>query len=235
MRVGRGELTSSRADQLWLAVSVVGRQRHARQAIFPHGRFQRLLQAARREGIAPVEKRNGGAEYNDTNYIFLNFVISYLPAGLVGLIIAAVFAAAMSTISAELNSLATATVVDHYRRYINPNAADEHHTAVSKGATAFWGIYATVFASFGGQLGSLIEAVNIVGSIFYGTVLGLFLVGFFVRWVRATPVLIAALIAQASVIGLFLGTKLGFLWFNVVGAAIVVVLSVLLQALARPR
>lgn len=189
------------------------------------------MQAARREGIALVEKRNGGAEYNDTNYIFLNFVISYLPAGLVGLIIAAVFAAAMSTISAELNSLATATVVDHYRRYINPSATDEHHTAVSKAATAFWGIYATVFASFGGQLGSLIEAVNIVGSLFYGSVLGVFVLAFASGRANGHGAVAGMLAGLAAVFWLhFSGAPVSFLWYNVLGCVVAVVIGLAVSA-----
>jgi Na+/proline symporter len=184
------------------------------------------MQSARREGIALVEKRNGGETYNDTNYIFLNFVISYLPVGLVGLIIAAVFAAAMSTISAELNSLATATVVDHYRRYIRPSAPDEHHTTVSKWATAFWGLYATIFASFGGQLGSLIEAVNIVGSLFYGSVLGVFVLAFAPGRANGHGAVAGMLAGLATVFWLhFSSVPVSFLWYNVVGCVVTVVVG----------
>ena len=135
------------------------------------------VQQARGEA-AELSERDSGEPYNDTNYIFLTFVIRHLPVGLVGLIIAAVFAAAMSTISAELNSLATATVIDHYQRYVRPGAGDQHYTLASRLATAFWGLYATMFAGFAGRLGSLIEAVNIVGSLFYGSMLGVFALAF---------------------------------------------------------
>jgi Na+(H+)/acetate symporter ActP len=189
------------------------------------------MQAARREGIALVEKRNGGESYNDTNYIFLNFVITYLPAGLVGLIIAAVFAAAMSTISAELNSLATATVVDHYRRYMRPNASDEHHTTVAKGATAFWGVYATIFASFGGQLGSLIEAVNIVGSLFYGSVLGVFVLAFAPGRANGHGAVAGMLAGLATVFWLhFSEVPVSFLWYNLVGCVVTVAVGLAVSA-----
>jgi Na+/proline symporter len=182
---------------------------------------ERTVQTVRREGIALAEKASG-ATYNDTNYIFLHFVTRHLPVGLVGLIMAAVFAAAMSTISAELNSLATVTVIDHYRRYLRPNAEDRHYAKVSMGATAFWGIYATVFASYGGQLGSLIEAVNIVGSWFYGSVLGVFVLAFAPWRANGTGAFTGLLAGLAAVAWTDQNTSISFLWFNVVGCVVTV-------------
>ena len=180
------------------------------------------VQGIRKEAIALVEKSNDGETYNDTNYIFLNFVTGYLPVGLVGLIIAAVFAAAMSTISAELNSLATATVIDHYRRYFRRGASDSHYTLAARLATAFWGVYATVFASFGGQLGSLIEAVNMVGSLFYGSLLGVFVLAF-APWKTTGRGAFAGILAGlAAVAWTSTQTEISYLWYNVVGCVVAV-------------
>ena len=180
------------------------------------------VQGVRTEAIALVEKSNDGTTYNDTNYIFLNFVTGYLPVGLVGLIIAAVFAAAMSTISAELNSLATATVIDHYRRYIRRGASDSHYTLASRFATAFWGVYATVFASFGGQLGSLIEAVNRVGSFFYGSLLGAFVLAFAPWKTTGHGAFVGMLAGLAAVAWTSTQTEISYLWYNVVGCVVAV-------------
>ncbi len=189
----------------------------------------------RREGIALVEKSNQGETYNDTNYIFLHFVTRHLPVGLVGLIMAAVFAAAMSTISAELNSLATVTVIDHYRRYIRTNADDSHYTSVSNAATAFWGLYATVFASFGGQLGSLIEAVNIVGSFFYGSVLGVFVLAFGPWKANGHGAFVGMLAGLAAVAWTSQNTSISFLWYNVVGCLVAVAAGLAVSRLGRPQ
>ena len=188
----------------------------------------------RQQAIAVVEEKNGGATYNDTNYIFLHFVIGYLPIGLVGLVIAAVFAAAMSTISAELNSLATVTVIDHYRRYIVLNRSDAHYTRVAKVSTAFWGIYATVFASFGGQLGSLIEAVNIVGSLFYGSMLGVFVLAFAPWRVSGRGAFTGLLAGLAAVFWTALATDVSFLWYNLVGCVVTVVVGWVVGRQASP-
>jgi Na+/proline symporter len=182
-----------------------------------------------------VEKSNQGETYNDTNYIFLHFVTRHLPTGLVGLIMAAVFAAAMSTISADLNSLASVTVIDHYRRYIRKNADDRHYTNVSKAATAFWGLYATVFASFGGQLGSLIEAVNIVGSFFYGAVLGVFVLAFGPWKANGTGAFTGMLAGLAAVAWTSQNTSISFLWYNVVGCLVAVAVGLAVSRAARPQ
>ena len=184
------------------------------------------LGAIRAEGIALTEK-TGGAAYNDTNYIFLNFVITHLPAGLVGLIMAAVFAAAMSTISAELNSLATVTVIDHYQRYIRPGASGSHYMLVSKLATAFWGVYAMIFASFGGRLGSLIEAVNIVGSLFYGSMLGVFVLAFLPWRVHGHGAFTGMLAGLAAVWWTSATTDISYLWYPLVGCLVTVAAGLL--------
>lgn len=184
------------------------------------------LQQIRGEASTLAERATGDV-YNDTNYIFLTFVTQHLPAGLVGLIIAAVFAAAMSTISAELNSLATATVVDHYERYVKPGAPDSHYAWAARGATAFWGLYATVFAGYGDQLGSLIEAVNFVGSLFYGSMLGVFVLAFGPFKAGGTGAFTGMLAGLASVAYASLYTDITFLWFNVIGCVVTVAVGLL--------
>lgn len=179
--------------------------------------------AVRDEGKSLVAR--SGAEAKDADYIFIGFVLNYVPSGLVGLLVAVILCAAMSSTSSELAALGSTTTVDLYKRLWRPGGDARHDLAASRLFTVWWGAVAVAFASFAALLDNLIQAVNILGSIFYGTVLGLFVVAFFVRRVSATPVLLAALIAQASVIGLFLASSLGFLWFNVIGCAIVVVLS----------
>ncbi len=182
---------------------------------------QRLV-SVRGEGMRLAEDRMGGKTYNDTNYIFLTFVMGYLPVGLVGLIMAAVFAAAMSSISSELNSLAAVTVMDHYRRYVRRGASDAHYTGVSKIATVFWGLYAMVFAGFGGQLGSLIEAVNVVGSLFYGSLLGVFVLAFAPWRVNGHGAFAGMLAGLAAVAWTARNTEISFLWYNMVGCVVCV-------------
>jgi len=175
------------------------------------------------------------AETKDADYVFLGFVLRYLPSGLIGLLIAVIFCAAMSSTASELAALGSTTTLDLYQRLLGRQLPDRHGLLVSKLFTALWGVLAVSFASFASLLDNLIEAVNILGSLFYGTVLGLFLVGFFLRWIGATPVLIAALTAQAIVLGLFFASDVGYLWYNVVGAAVVVGLAATLEALLGGR
>ncbi len=181
----------------------------------------------RRNAIDLIKKADPGVDINDTNYIFLNFVIHYLPVGLIGLILAAIFSASMSSTSAELNALASTTVIDIYKRIFNKNGSDKHYLFISKAATVFWGIYAITFAFFANRLGSLIEAVNILGSLFYGTILGIFLVAFYIKRVGGTATFSAALIAELTVILCYIFTKIPFLWFNLIGCLLVILLALL--------
>jgi Na+/proline symporter len=187
----------------------------------------RQLEAARADGKALAE-RTSGQQYNDTNYIFLTFVTRYLPAGLVGLILAAVFAAAMSASSGELNSLATATVIDLYRRHVRRDAPDRHYVRVSRAATAFWGLYAMGFATFGHRLGSLIEAVNLVGSLFYGSMLGVFVLAFWVKRSTGTSACLGLLTGLATVLWINFHSNISFLWYNVIGCVVAVTVGTLL-------
>lgn len=182
---------------------------------------QKQFDAVRAQAIGLAEKTQH-TTYNDTNYVFLSFVTRYLPAGLVGLIIAVIFAAAMSSSSGEINSLATVTVIDIYKRHIRKRAGDHHYLTVSRIATAFWGLYAMVFAQYGKNLGSLVEAVNLVGSLFYGSLLGVFVLAFFFRRVTGTGAFVGMIAGEAAIFAAFLLTGISFLWYNVIGCAVVI-------------
>jgi Na+/proline symporter len=179
--------------------------------------------------IGLMKKNNPDVDPIDTNFIFLSFVIEYLPAGLVGLIIAVIFAASMSSTSSELNALASTTIVDIYKRVLKKDGNDRHYLIASKLATVFWGIYAILLAEYASRLGSLIEAVNILGSLFYGTILGIFLVAFYIKSVRGTAVFYAAIAAEALVIYCFMFTDITFLWYNAVGCGGVIIAALILN------
>jgi len=194
--------------------------------------------AIRADAVALIQKNDPAAQTSDTNYVFLSFVLRHLPIGIVGLVMAAIFAASMSSTSAELNALSSTTSVDLYKRFVERVgegegavvAAERREVMVSKGATVFWGIFAIAFAEFASRLGSLIEAVNILGSLVYGTILGIFLVAFYLKHVGGTAVFVAALVAEVAVVACFLFSDISFLWYNVVGCLAVVVVSLLLTA-----
>ncbi len=194
----------------------------------------RTAEGIRKEAKAVVSRALPGVETKDSDYIFISFVRDWMPSGLVGLLITVILAAAMSSIASELNALGATTTVDFYKRLLRPDATDRHMLIASKLLTVFWGLVAVAFASFASLLDNLIQAVNILGSIFYGTVLGLFLVAFFLKHVRGHAVFLAAVLSQGTVIALYATTKIGYLWYNVIGCALVVVLSLILQ-LFMPR
>jgi Na+/proline symporter len=189
------------------------------------------VDALRAEAKTLVARALPAAETKDSDYVFIGFVLRYVPSGLVGLLIAVILCAAMSSTSSELAALGSTTTIDLYKRLWRPAGTPGHDLFMSKLFTVLWGLVAVSFATFAALLDNLIQAVNILGSVFYGTVLGLFVVAFFVRRVTATPVLIAALIAQTVVGVLFFASNLGFLWFNVVGCGLVVGLSMLFEGL----
>lgn len=185
--------------------------------------------------IELIKKNNPTADTNDTNYIFISYIVNYLPVGLIGLLLAAIIAASMSSTSSELNSLASTSMIDIYKRMINKDASDKHYLNFSKYATIGWGIYAIIFALLASELGSLIEAVNILGSLVYGTILGIFLVAFYTKKVSGDSVFISALIAEAFVLYCFLFTSIPFLWYNVIGCLMVVLLSLILNLILPKR
>lgn len=187
---------------------------------------QAAVDGLRKEAKSIIKQGNDAADTNDTNYIFLSYVFDFLPAGLVGLIISVIFSASMSSTSSELQALASTTVVDVYKRLWKPAATEQDCFEVSRWATVGWGIYAIIFAMFANRLGTLIEAVNILGSLVYGTILGIFMVAFLFKQVGARAVFVSALLSEALILGLFFYSDLPFLWYNVVGCVVVVLASI---------
>jgi len=187
----------------------------------------------RNEAISLMQENNPDMNPSDTNYIFLSFVITYLPVGVVGLLLAVIFAASMSSTASELNALASTTIIDIYKRIIKKNGSDRHYLWVSRLATMMWGIYAILLAETASRLGSLIEAVNIVGSLFYGTILGIFLVGFYFKSIRATATFIAAIVAEILVFICHFFTDITFLWYNLIGCLGVIGFAFILQKFSK--
>jgi Na+/proline symporter len=170
---------------------------------------------------------------SDTNYIFLSFVTRYLPRGLVGLILGVIFTAAMSASSGEINSLATVSMIDVYQRHFHRHGADRHFLMASRVATVFWGAYAVVFATFAQSLGALIEAVNQVGSLFYGSMLGVFVVAFFMKRAGGTAAFWGVLSGQAVVFAVARFTPIAYLWYNLIGCLVVLGVAWTISVLER--
>ena len=194
----------------------------------------RLLDT-RGEAIELMKRVDPDMNDSDSNYVFLGWVMQYLPTGLVGLILAAILFASMSSAASELNALASTTVIDIYKRAIKPEASDRHYLMVAKIATAMWGVYAIFFGQFLSRLGTIVVAVNIVGSIFYGTVLGIFLIAFYSKRISGTATFVAAVIAEIAVISCYLFTEISFLWYNLVGCVLVVFFAAVLQLFLPPK
>jgi Na+/proline symporter len=203
-----------------------------REGVSEYARAQSEFDAARREGARIIEK-TGGGKVNDTNYIFLSFVTRYLPAGLVGLVLAVILGATMSAISSEMNSLATVSVIDIYKRRVWGAAQDRHYLIASRVATLFWGCYAVISAQYAKRLGSLIEAVNLLGSFFYGGMLGVFVLAFFFPRVRARGAFWGVLAGEAAIFASWYFTGIAFLWYNVIGCVVVVLTGLVITRLER--
>lgn len=176
---------------------------------------------------------SGVSDVNDTNYIFLRFVVDQLPAGIVGLLIAVIFLAAWGSIAAALNSLASASVVDFHKKFFQKDLSDEEDYRISRWYSLFWGVFCVVTAMFVTGMGSLIEAVNVLGSWFYGVILGIFLVAFYLPSVKGNTVFWSALIAQVLVILTYVFVPVGWLWLNVVGVFLVIGFSLFFTVLLR--
>jgi Na+/proline symporter len=189
--------------------------------------------ASRKNATEFIKTTNENKSFNDVNYVFPTFIIANMPAGVIGLIIAAIFAAAMSSISAELNSLATATVIDFYRRHFKPEATDTHYVFAGRVATFFWGIFACIVAMYSTSLGSLIEVVNTFGSFFYGSLLGVFVLAIAVRRARARGAFFGLLFGIVSVWISSRYLDIAFLWFNVIGCFATVIAGYLISLTVR--
>jgi Na+(H+)/acetate symporter ActP len=187
-----------------------------------------------RDQATKLAKQGNPAYSNDTNYIFLSFVTHYLPVGVVGLVIGVIFTAAMSAISGEINSLATVSVMDVYRRFLKKDGTDRGYLVASRIATAFWGVYAVLFASYGGgSFGALIEQVNIVGSLFYGSMLGVFVLAFFFKRIGPSAAFYGTIVGQLAIFAAAKFTGIAFLWYNVIGPVAVVLSALLITAIRQ--
>lgn len=195
-----------------------------------------LLQAAdektkaiRKEAVDLMVRNDPDADTNDNNYVFLSFVTRYLPQGLIGLLIAIVFLASMGSTAGALNSLASTTVIDIYKRLINKGATDEKYLAVSRWSTVIWGIFCLLMALYASKMGNLIEAVNILGSLFYGTILGIFIVAFYLKKIDGSATFWAALLTEVIVFACWQANIMAFLWLNVVGCLLVMIFAQAIQ------
>ncbi|MBW3468478.1 sodium:solute symporter [Arthrospiribacter ruber] len=199
--------------------------------------FQKQEQV-RNEVKELIVKNNPEAETRDTDYVFMRFVMDYLPTGIVGLLFAVIFSAAMSSTASELNALGSTSTIDIYKRSLVKEKSQHHYLISSKMLTAFWGVFAILFATYATLFENLIQAVNLLGSLFYGTILGIFVVGFYMKWVRGHAVFIAAFIAEAIILlvhfnngGELFGIpiNIGFLWYNAIGCILVMFFAALIQ------
>ncbi len=185
--------------------------------------------AIRQQAVDLMKKNDPDAETNDNNYVFLSFVTKYLPQGLIGLLIAIIFLASMGSTSSALNSLASTTVIDIYKRLVNPDASDEKYLSVSRWTTIIWGIFCILMALYASKMGNLIEAVNILGSLFYGTILGIFIVAFYLKKIGGSATFTAAIITEIIIFSCWMMDLMAFLWLNVVGCVLVMLIAVILQ------
>src|SRR5580698_6145972 len=186
-----------------------------------------------------LNDRDVKGDDNDTNYIFLRFVVDYLPKGLIGLLIAVIFLAAWGSIAAALNSLASCTIVDFHKRFSKKELSEKREYNLSKWYTFLWGVFCIIVAQLAYNIGnSLIEAVNVLGSLFYGVILGVFLVAFYMKKIRGNAVFISAIIIEMGIISLYILNQKGkislsFLWLNAIGAIGVIILSWILNIFLR--
>ncbi|KAB7727939.1 sodium:solute symporter [Rudanella paleaurantiibacter] len=187
------------------------------------------IKTNRDDVVKLIKKNNPTADTNDTNYVFLRFVLDYLPHGLIGLLIAVIFSASMGSIAAAYNSLASTTVVDIYKRSLRPGASDAHYVAASRWATVGWGVFCIVVAQFANRMGNMIEAVNILGSLFYGVILGIFVVAFYFKNIGGRATFLAAVLGEILVVVCWQLNLMAFLWLNVVGCVLVVGIAWLIE------
>lgn len=189
----------------------------------------------KKKATSLMKKNSSAADINDTNYIFLSFVTQQLPIGVVGLLIAVIFLAAMGSTASGMNSLASTTIVDFYKRLFKKNATEKHYLSASRWATVLWGVFCVVVAFYASRLGNLIEAVNILGSLFYGTILGIFLVAFYMKTIGGKAVFYAALIAECFIVYAWMVDLTAFLWLNVIGCLLVMIFSYVIQGIINLR
>lgn len=182
-----------------------------------------------------ISKADSKAEVNDKDYVFIHFILNYLPKGLIGLLLAVILSAAMSSSASGLNALASTTAIDIYKRNLKEEKSEKHYVNATKFFTLTWGIIAILFACVGTLFENLIQLVNIVGSVFYGTVLGIFLVGFYVKYVRARAIFWGAVVSQLAIFYIYYLDVVSFLWLNFIGAMLTIVLSLFLEVAGPKR
>jgi solute:Na+ symporter, SSS family len=213
----------------WLKARHAGDQAAAATAFAGALTAHQQGEKIREEAAKSLSEISARTTATDADYVFITFILHQLPHGVIGLLVAAFFAAALSSKAAELNALGSSTTVDLYRPIIKRDATDQHSLIATKWFTAFWGLVAIVFALYAHLVENLIQAVNILGSIFYGVMLGLFVVAFFLRPVGGSAVFWSALVSQALIFYLYFTLPISYLWYPLIGAAACVILSVLLQ------
>jgi Na+/proline symporter len=227
---------SQSAIRAWLqarASDDTAREASARAAMLAASHRTQAIRAEAKAALVAADPR---AKATDSDYVFITFILTQLPHGAVGLLVAVMFAAALSSKASELAALGATTTIDFWRHFRPLATADEaRNMRVARRFTALWGVFAVTFALFAGFAENLIEAINILGSIFYGVLLGLFLVAFFLRRVGGSAVFVAAVTAQTLVIVMYFSLNIGYLWYNLIGCAACIAFSVALQAVLPPR
>ena len=227
--------TSSEAEAFkTLEIENLDTQRRLKAAIL-QGNTSEDIQRLSKEELAQrtrakvlITKAAPEQEPNDKDYVFISFILGYLPSGLIGLLIAVIFSAAMSSTASELNALAATTTIDLYQRNVSKKS-EAHYVKASKGFTLGWGLIAILFASVGNLFENLIQLVNIIGSVFYGTILGIFLVAIFIKQIKGKAIFLAAVLSEAFIIFLFYQDAVSFLWLNLIGAVFTILLGFIFQ------
>lgn len=233
----------SKASYMKLLDAIKGNDKESQRILKSELKAYKLEQKEIRDEVKELIVTNDPvAETRDTDYVFMRFVMDNLPTGIIGLLFAVIFSAAMSSSASELNSLGSTSTIDLYKRSFKKEASDIHYLRSSKFFTAFWGVGAIVFATYASLFENLIQAVNLLGSLFYGTILGIFIVGFFMKWVKGKAVFIGALASEALIfiihfrngIGLFdFVWNIGFLWYNAIGCLAVMLFAAILQIFVK--
>jgi Na+/proline symporter len=193
-----------------------------------------LLEKSSRNNIKEiVAEKNSDLETNDKDYVFIYFILNFLPKGIIGLLLAVILSAAMSSTASELNALSTTTVIDLYKRNHTKFKSETHYLKASKWFTIMWGIIAIIFASFGTLFENLIQLVNLIGSIFYGTILGIFLVAFFFKKIKGNAVFYSACISQTFIFLIYGFATIGYLWLNFIGAFVTITSAIIIQKIIQ--
>ncbi|GGH10773.1 sodium:solute symporter [Mucilaginibacter phyllosphaerae] len=196
---------------------------------------EKRTDTARKSAINLIKKSSGNNEVNDTNYVFLTFVTHYLPRGLIGLLIAIIFLASMGSTASGLNALGSTTVIDIYKRIIKPGQSEQQYVNASRLATVFWGLVCIGMALYASKIGNLLEAVNQLGSYIYGTILGVFIVAFYLKKVKGTPVFIAAVVTEVMICIMGYYGTVAYLWLNAIGCFSVIIIACVLNKLAPAK